>query len=460
LATCQSPVTKAYGGNALTPQRYFNQEVETASPASIRAFQERKLRAQLDYMYQRCDLVKDKLREAGAVPNDIVSLDDLAKLPFTTKHDLRESQHTAPPLGRHVAADAPQIVRIHASSGTTGTPSYVGITEHDRQIWVQAVARAYWSQGLRPQSRLAMGFGMGFFVGGLPISEAATEIGCTFIPVGTGASDRLIAASSALRADCLTCTPSYATYLAEYAKTKLDIDVATLGFKHLFLGAEPGAGIPAVREHLCKTWKAQISESVGNADVIPIHSAECEMRDGNHFLAPDFLILEVIDPETGVVKPLDADVVTGEMVFTHIDRECMPLLRFRTYDQVVVRTSPCRCGRTGPRITCIGRTDDLLIVRGANVWPSAIKDVVMSLRPRTNGEVQILLERPGPAVDPPLHLQIEADGDDETLQKLKLDAQQLLREKLVFTSRVDIVPIGRLPRFEMKAKLIRKLYEE
>jgi phenylacetate-CoA ligase len=444
----------------MTAKRYFNEEIETASQAAIRAFQERKLNAQLNYMYQHSALVKEKLKEAGAVPADIVSLEDLAKLPFTTKQDLRESQRSEPALGRHVAAAASQIVRIHASSGTTGAPSYVGITERDRRNWVEAVARAYWSQGLRPRSRLAMGFGMGFFVGGLPISEAATHVGCTFIPIGTGASDRLISSSQALGANCLTCTPSYATYLAEYARAKMKIDVGTLGFEHLFLGAEPGVGIPGVREHLRKAWNANISESVGNADVVPIHSAECEMRDGNHFLTPDFLILEIIDPQTGVVKPLDTAVVTGEMVFTHIDRQAMPLLRFRTYDQVVVRTSRCECGRTGPRLTCVGRTDDLLIVRGANVWPSAIKDVLMSLRPRTNGEMQILLERSGPAVDPPLRIQIEADGDDATLRQLKTDAQQLLRDKLVFTSQIEIVPIGKLPRFEMKAKLIRKLYEE
>jgi phenylacetate-CoA ligase len=207
-------------------------------------------------------------------------------------------------------------------------------------------------------------------------------------------------------------------------------------------------------------WNAKVSESVGNADVVPIHSAECEYRQGNHFLVPDQVILEIIDPQSGAVRSLDSDTLSGEMVFTHIDRQCVPLLRFRTHDQVELDTRPCPCGRTGPRLRCVGRTDDMLIVRGTNVWPSAIKDVVMSMRPRTNGEVQILLDRPGPSVEPPLRLQIEADGDRATLERLRLDTEQHLRDKLIFTSQVEIVPVGTLPRFEMKARLIRKLYEE
>jgi phenylacetate-CoA ligase len=175
---------------------------------------------------------------------------------------------------------------------------------------------------------------------------------------------------------------------------------------------------------------------------------------------PDYLILEIIDPATGAARSLDADTLSGEMVFTHIDRQCVPLLRFRTYDQVEVDTRPCPCGRTGPRIRCVGRTDDMLIIRGTNVWPSAIKDVILSMRPRTNGEVQILLDAPGPAVQPPLRLQVEADVDPAARETLRHDVEVLLREKLIFASRVEIMPIGSLPRFEMKARLIRKLWLE
>lgn len=440
--------------------RYFNEAIETARPEELRRLQEARLRVQLEYVYEHSPLMREKLEAAGARPADIRTLEDLAKLPFTTKEELRESQARSPPFGRHVAASS-GIVRVHASSGTTGTPSFVAISERDRGIWTDAVCRAYWSQGLRPTSVLAMGFGIGFFVGGLPIAEAAARVGCLFIPVGTGASDRLLTSSRGLHADCLTCTPSYATYLVEYARTKMNLDVSSLGLKHLFLGAEPGGGIPEVRKALSVAWNAQVSESVGNADVVPIHSAECEYRQGNHFLLPDYLILEIIDPISGAVRPFVPNTrFAGEMVFTHIDRECVPLLRFRTYDQVEVDTHPCPCGRTGPRVRCVGRTDDMLIVRGTNVWPSAVKDVIMSLRPRANGEVQIVLDKPGPAVQPPVHIQIEAGGDSAALAELRRDAETLLREKLIFSSRVEVVPIGTLPRYEMKARLIRKLWEQ
>lgn len=438
--------------------RYFTEAIETAPPEELRRLQEGRLRAQVEYVFRCSPIMREKLQAVGAEPGDIRTLEDLGRLPFTTKEELRDSQARSPPFGRHVAASS-GIVRVHASSGTTGTPSYVGITEHDRRIWVEAVCRAYWSQGLRPASVLAMGFGIGFFVGGLPIAEAAARIGCMFIPVGSGASDRLLTSSRSLRADCLTCTPSYATYLIEYARARMNLDVGSLGVKHLFLGAEPGGGIPEVRKSLRMAWNADVSESVGNADVAPIHSAECEYRQGNHFLLPDYLVLEIIDPVSGAVRPFTPNSrFSGEMVFTHIDRECVPLLRFRTYDQVEVDTYPCPCGRTGPRVRCVGRTDDMLIVRGTNVWPSAIKDVIMSLRPRTNGEVQILLDRPGPAVQPPVRIQIEAEGDSAALEQLRRDAETLLREKLIFSSSVEIVPVGALPRYEMKARLIRKLW--
>ena len=439
--------------------RYFNEAIETASTQQLVSLQERKLRAQVRYLHAHSELMREKLSSVGAAPDDVRTVEDLAQLPFTTKEELRSSQSIAPPLGRHVAA-TDGIVRVHASSGTTGVPSYVAVTEHDRQIWIEGVSRAYWSQGLRPTSKLAMGFGIGFFVGGIPIAEAAAKIGCLFIPVGTGASDRLLTASKALGADCLTCTPSYATYLIEYARSKVNLDVSTLGIRHLFMGAEPGGGIPEVRRGLSEAWGAQVSESVGNADVLPIHSAECEYRQGNHFLVPDFVIMEIIDPKTGEVQSMDRPTLSGEMVFTHIDRQCVPLLRFRTYDHVEVDTRPCPCGRTGPRIRCVGRTDDMLIIRGTNVWPSAIKDVIMSMRPRTNGEVQILLEQPGPAVQPPLRLHVEGAGSASELDQLRKDIESQLREKLIFKSRVEIVPPGSLPRYEMKARLIRRLYEE
>ena len=422
----------------MTYPRYYNARIETMPLQQTQELQERKLRKQLAYDYQNSALYHRKFDEVGARPEDIRTLEDLAKLPFTTKEELRDSQLEYPPLGRHAAVPMSRVVRIHSSSGTTGRPSYVGITRHDRDTWIESVARVYWSEGVRPDSVVVMGFGMSFFVGGLPLHNSIEEIGATFIPVGTGASDRLITSIQNLGATHLTCTPSYAIYLAEYVRDKFHVEPSTLGIRRIQVGAEPGGGVPAVRQRIEEDWGAFVTEGLGNADVLPVYAADCDERNGMHFLAADFAILEIIDPETGQSLPLDRPEVRGEMVFTHIDRECVPLVRIR----------------------CIGRTDDLLILRGVNVWPSAIKDVLMAMRPRTTGEVQIVLAHPGPRVDPPLHLKVEYGSDVEDLAALKREIEEMVRNKLVFTANVELVPPGTLPRYEMKAQLIRKAYEQ
>lgn len=444
----------------MTYPRYYNERIETMPLEQIHELQERKLRRQLVYNFQNSIFYRRKFDQFGIRPEDIRSLDDLAKLPFITKEELRDSQLEQPPLGLHAAVPMAQVIRLHSSSGTTGRPSYVGITRHDRDVWTEVVARVYWSEGVRPDSIVAMGFGIGFFVGGLPLHDAIEEIGATFIPVGVGASDRLITSIQNIGADQLTCTPSYATYLADYVHEKFNVEPRTLGLKRIQVGAEPGGGVPAIRQRIEEDWGAFVTEGIGNADVIPVYSADCDERSGCHYLASDVAILEIIDPDTGQVLPLDKPEVHGEMVFTHIDRECVPLVRFRTRDQVIVWTEPCPCGRTGVRIRCVGRTDDMLILRGVNVWPSAIKDVIMAMRPHTTGEVQILLTEPGPRVDPPVQMQVEYGPDVEDLAALKRDIEQTLRDRLIFTADVELVPPGTLPRFEMKAQLIRKLYTQ
>jgi phenylacetate-CoA ligase len=240
-------------------------------------------------------------------------------------------------------------------------------------------------------------------------------------------------------------------------RENFDLEPRELRLRRVMLGAEPGGSIPSVRDRLAEQYGAIVTEGLGNADLIPVYAAVCDALDGNHFLAPDFLHLQVIDPESGEDLGWE-DGVEGELVATHLDRECVPLVRFRVGDRVQVRTSPCPCGRTGPRLTCVGRTDDMLIVAGVNVWPSAVKDVVTALHPRTTGAVEILLAGPPPRVEPPLRLRVEAvDAADADL---RAELERTIRSRLIVPAAVDLVPPDTLPRFEMKAQLIRKLYEE
>jgi phenylacetate-CoA ligase len=433
---------------------YWNPELETMAPDDVAAMQLERLLSQLASLPGRSPFYRRKL--SGFDLSRLRCLADLRQLPFTTKQELRESQLAAPPLGEHAGVPMERVIRVHASSGTTGRPSYVGITVSDRDAWTEVVSRVYTCEGVRSDDVVVHGFGLGFFVGGLPLKDAIENIAATFVPIGTGASERLVSAIRDLRATVLTCTPSYANYLAEWLRER-DDDPAELGLRRILLGAEPGGSIPAVRQRLADTYQAFITEGLGNADLLPVYAGTCDELAGNHLLAPDHLYFELIDPDTGADLDWE-DGAEGELVATHLTRECVPLVRFRVGDRVTVAASPCPCGRTGPRLVCVGRTDDMLIVAGVNVWPSAVKEVVEELHPRVTGAVQILLGAPGPGVVPPLRLQAEHGAGERDLDGLTAEVERRIRERLVVSARVELVPPGTLPRFEMKAELVRKLY--
>lgn len=435
--------------------RYWNPSVETMAADDVAGMQARLLSSQLAYLAERSPFYARKLA-GGVDPGAIRSVADLARLPFTEKTELRESQAESPPLGSHAAAPMLDVVRVHASSGTTGRPSYVGVTARDAASWTEVVSRAFVCQGVRRDDVVLHGFGLSFFVGGLPLKDAVETIGATFVPIGTGASDRLVQAVRDLGGTVLLCTPSYSAYLAEYVRSKLDSDPRELGLRRILLGAEPGGAIPSVRERIVEDYGAFVTEGLGNADLLPIYAATCDALDGNHLLAPDHLAFELVDPDTGATLPWE-DGAEGELVATHLQRECVPLVRFRTRDRVVVHTRPCPCGRTGPRVRCVGRTDDLLIVNGVNVWPSAISDVVAALRPRTTGALQVLVPGPPPLVPPPLKVKVEHGPDVRDPAALRAELEALMRDKLIARIEIELVPPGTLPRFEMKSRLVHRL---
>ncbi len=437
----------------------WNPEIETMPLDDVRAMQTFKLRRQFAYLVESSPFYARKFADAGFDPASVRTVDDLGRAPFTEKQELRDTQIATPPLGDHAAVDMADVIRVHSSSGTTGRPSYVGITRADGRRWTEIISRVYWCEGVRPEDVLIHGFGLGFFVGGLPLKDGVENIGATFVPIGTGASDRLVSGIEHLGGTILTCTPSYASYLAEYVRERFGAEPRDLGLKRILLGAEPGGAVPAVRERIADTYGAFVTEGLGNADVCPVYAGTCDELDGNHFLAPDQIVLELIDPDSGRVLDWE-DGAEGELVATHIERDCVPLVRFRTRDRVIVGSSPCPCGRTSHRIRCVGRTDDMVIVAGVNVWPSAISDVIMQLHPRTTGAMQILLLAPPPRVEPPLHLQVEYGSEATDLAALKAELEAIVRDKLIVRCDVELVPPGTLPRFEMKSQPLRHVYEE
>jgi phenylacetate-CoA ligase len=325
-------------------------------------------------------------------------------------------------------------------------------------VWTDITARSLFTKSVRPTDVVIHAVGLTFFVGGLPVKDAIEHIGAAFVPIGTGASDRVVVTTKRLGGNVLHCTPSYAQYFSDYLRKKENLDPSELGFKKLVVGAEPGGGVPAIKKRLQEDYQCLLSEGMGNSDAAPIIFGECPAQQGMHFCAQEYIFPELINPDSGELMEMK-EGAEGELVYTLIDRECCPLVRFRTRDRITVFTDPCECGRTSFRIRCIGRTDDMLILLGVNVFPSAIKDIVTSFRPRTTGDMLVLLDKPGPKVAPPLKIQVEYSSEEKDLDGLKRDLEATLRDKLVFRADVELVPDGTLPRFEMKAKLIRELYK-
>jgi len=440
-------------------KEFLNEKIETMGPDELRPIQEQKFLKQIDYVWERSQFYQKKFKDHGVTRSHIKGLDDLHKLPFTEKDELRKSQEETPPLGSHCIVPIDDIIRIQSSSGTTGVPTFVGITRHDHQVWTDITARSLFSKSVRPTDVVIHAVGLTFFVGGLPVKDAIEHIGAAFVPIGTGASDRVVMTTKRLEGNVLHCTPSYAQYFADYVRKNHNMEPSELGFEKLVVGAEPGGGVPAIKKRLQADYQSLVSEGMGNSDAAPIIFGECPAQQGMHFCAQEYIFPELIDPDSGHVMDMK-DGAEGELVYTLIDRECCPVVRFRTRDRITVFTDPCACGRTSFRIRCIGRTDDMLIILGVNVFPSAIKDVITSFRPRVTGDMIILLDKPGPAVTPPLKIQVEYSPDEKDLGTLKKELEGRLRDKLVFKADVELVSEGTLPRFEMKANYIRKLYEE
>jgi phenylacetate-CoA ligase len=410
---------------------------------------------QTAYLFKHSRFYAQKLAEAGFPdPKSVGGLSEIAQLPFTEKDELRRSRTSDEPIGTHVTARPEDIVRIYSTSGTTGAPSYIPLTAGDLDVWVRTSSRSYGASGVVRGERLVSTYNAGPFVAGAAI-DAFARLGLCHIPVGTGNTERLIAAVQLLKPTAVTTTPSYALHLIEWAQSR-GIDLAGSSVKRVMVAGEPGGGEPAMREKLEAGWGATFTEAMGIGDISISMWGECEEKRGMHFSGRGFIHFELIDPVTGAAKEI-VDGAEGELVLTHLVNRSAPLLRFRTRDHVRVGVGLCACGRTAPRVRCIGRTDDMLIVRGVNVFPSAIREVVNEFAPLTTGAILVRPRAAGVRQEPPLPVTVEAaaGADAEGLAE-KIRAR--IRDKLVVTTEVTIAPEGALPRSEYKSKLVEKAH--
>jgi len=342
-------------------------------------------RRQIAALYEHSVFYRDKLRAAGfASAAAAGGLADIGSLPFTEKDELRASQAAHPPLGAHAAIDISQAARIYSTSGTSGTPLYIPLTRADVEQWREIGRRTYSRNGLTAGQRVVTTYGAGPFVAGASLA-AFEAIGCVHIPVGVGNTERLLTAIQKLAPQALACTPSYALHIAEVAAAK---GVSLASIQRIIVGGEPGGGEEGFRRKLEDAWDAKVYEIMGIGDIAASLWGECAAQAGMHFSAEEWIHVELIDPETGAQKQM-SDGATGELVYTHLAREAAPLLRFRSRDHAQVWVSKCQCGKTSLRARCIGRTDDMLIVRGVNVFPSAVREVVARFQPKVTGAILI-----------------------------------------------------------------------
>ena len=403
-------------------------------------------RAQLAYLLERSPFYREKLTGLTAA-----GLADIAALPLTAKHELRATVTPGNPFGAHLCADPSEIVRIYSTSGTTGTPSYIPLTAGDLENWVTGSARSYGASGVTAGQRIVSTYGAGPFVAGAALA-AFERLGLSHIPVGPGDTERLLRAVATLEPEAVALTPSYAAYAIEAAAER-GIDLRGSSVRRLLVAGEPGGGEPAFRARLEEGWGARVTEAMGVGDIGVSLWGECEAQDGMHLGAHGYVHPELIDPATGAAVPIE-DGASGELVLTHLRHRAAPLLRFRTRDHVLVKTSPCRCGRTGPRVRCVGRTDDMLIVRGVNVFPSAVRDVVATFAPRVSGHVLVQPTVPGPRQDPPLPVRVELARGATEDPALADAIRERLRSVLVVQTTVELVPWRTLERSAYKARLV------
>jgi phenylacetate-CoA ligase len=400
-------------------------------------------RRQVARLFERSGFYREKLSRAGFVsPQDAGGLDAIARLPFTEKDELRQSQAAHPPLGSHAGVAMNEVARVYSTSGTSGAPLYIPLSRADAEDWREIGRKTYSRNGLKAGECVVTTFGAGPFVAGASLA-AIEAIGVNHVPTGVGNTEKVLAALRRLRPQALTCTPSYGLYLAE----KLGGEKTSI--ERIIVGGEPGGGEESFRRKLEQAWGAKIFEIMGIGDIAASLWGECPAQAGMHFSGEGVIHVELIDPDSG--KPVGMkDGATGELVYTHLRREAAPLLRFRSRDHVQVWTSKCDCGRASLRVRCIGRTDDMLIVRGVNVFPSAVREVVARFQPAVTGAIQIRPRRRGVKQEPPLPVCVEGEGGAALADRIAGE----LRNALTFTAEVRLVPPQSLPRSDYKSKLV------
>jgi phenylacetate-CoA ligase len=455
----------------LDPNRKFwNPDIETISADELRALQLKKLKVQVKYEYENSIYYKNSFDHAGIKPQDIETWDDFVRIPTMDKEDQRRAQEESiemfgHPYGMLACVPIDKIVRLSSTSGTTGMPTLYTLTMHDVNTNRELHARKNWLLGIRPGDIVLHALALSMFTGGVPVVDALQEYGTCVVPVGAEAGTaRVLQFWDLCKPNYLTCTPSFAEHIIERCREILGKPASELGLKGLMCGGEPGSSIPEVRKRIMEGFNVRMfSDSIGGSHNFHGYCCDADQIDatrGMHLVSQDYCILELLDTETKKSLEL-GDGVVGEMCYTYIDWEGTPLLRYLLGDMLEVFTSPCECGDNRLRFKIIGRADDMLIIKGVNLYPAALKNFVAGFMPRVTGEFRILLDTPGPSVPPPLKIQVE-HGEGVTkdeLPSLDREMRDKARQILRVTPAIEFVPPNTFERSTHKKKYVVKLYE-
>ena len=424
----------------------YNDAMECMDFDERKKLQGERLRATVELEYNNVPADRKRMDEAGVKPEDINGIEDIVKLPFTQKTDLRDNF----PYGLF-AADLKDIVRIQGSSGTTGKPIVSGYTENDIKVWTEMVARALTAAGGTKDDIIQIAYGYGLFTGGLGAHQGATEIGATVIPMSSGNTQRQIIMMKELGATMLCCTPSYATYLAETIH-EMGIKPEELKLKSGCFGAEPWT--EEMRQHLEDLLDFDALDIYGLTEIGgPGVAFECMEKHGMH-INEDHVLAEIIDPVTE--EPLPDDT-PGELVFTTLTKTGVPMIRYRTHDICTLHHGTCACGRTTVKMSRItGRTDDMLVVRGVNVFPSQIEAVLMGVK-EASAHYMLVVDRVNSQDKLTVQVELKDDvdiNDADKLEKLAAYIKTQIKQTLLISAKVELLPPKSIARSEGKAKRI------
>jgi phenylacetate-CoA ligase len=425
----------------------WNEKMECMVPEDLKNIQSERLKEVTNYVYKNCPYYKEKLDKAGVGPHDIKGLGDLRKLPFTTKDDMRLSY----PF-KLFSVPIEEVKEIHVSSGTTGNPTVVGYAKDDLKLWSEVMARVLCCAGANTGDKIQIAYGYGLFTGGLGFHYGSLEMGLTIIPASSGQTKRQLKIMTDFKPRILACTPSYALYMAEEARD-MGLDPAKSSWEIGIFGAEPWS--EPMRGEIESVWNILATDVYGLSEIIgPGVAQECVHKKGLHIFW-DVFYPEVINPKTG---ELVSEGKEGELVITTLTKKAIPLLRYRTRDMVNINYEKCRCGRTSPRISKItGRTDDMIIVRGINVFPSQIEHVLLGIE-GTKPHYQLIVDRKAGELDElDILVEVEEKIFSDEIKKLTALEEKIRKEVesiLGIFVRVKLVEPKTLERSEGKAKRV------